>query len=62
MGIVNSLQEFGISEKIFMENVQLISEKSVAHPCTGTNPREISVEGRISNIYKKLKRIKNLKV
>lgn len=44
MGMVNSLQEFGISEEMFMENLQAISETSVADPCTGTNPREISVE------------------
>ncbi|MEG0181616.1 MAG: iron-containing alcohol dehydrogenase [Peptostreptococcaceae bacterium] len=44
MGMVNSLQEFGISEEVFMENLQSISETSVADPCTGTNPREISVE------------------
>jgi len=44
MGMINSLKEFGISEEMFMENLQSISETSVADPCTGTNPREISVE------------------
>ena len=44
MGMINSLKEFGISEELFMENLQSISETSVVDPCTGTNPREISVE------------------
>ncbi len=44
MGMANSLKEFGISEEIFKENLDSISETSVADPCTGTNPREISVE------------------
>ncbi|HSQ89338.1 iron-containing alcohol dehydrogenase [Romboutsia sp.] len=51
MGMVNSLQEFGISEEIFMENLQAISETSVADPCTGTNPREISV-GEMKELFK----------
>ena len=44
MGMANSLKEFGLSEEVFMENLQSISETAVADPCTGTNPREISVE------------------
>ncbi len=44
MGMVNSLKEFGLSEEFFMQNLQSISETAVADPCTGTNPREISVE------------------
>lgn len=44
MGMVNSLKEFGISEEMFRENLDSIAETSVADPCTGTNPREISVE------------------
>ncbi|HHD2585855.1 TPA: iron-containing alcohol dehydrogenase [Clostridium perfringens] len=44
MGMANSLKEFGISEEMFRENLDAISETAVADPCTGTNPREISVE------------------
>ncbi|MCR8746241.1 iron-containing alcohol dehydrogenase [Romboutsia lituseburensis] len=44
MGMANSLKEFGLSEEIFNKNLQSISETAVADPCTGTNPREISVE------------------
>lgn len=44
MGMANSLKEFGLSEEIFNENLQSIAETAVADPCTGTNPREISVE------------------
>ena len=44
MGMANSLKEFGISEEMFRENLNSISETAVADPCTGTNPREISVE------------------
>ncbi|MDK0535505.1 iron-containing alcohol dehydrogenase [Clostridium perfringens] len=44
MGMANSLKEFGISEEMFRENLDAIAETAVADPCTGTNPREISVE------------------
>ena len=44
MGMANSLKEFGLSEEVFNQNLQSISETAVADPCTGTNPREISVE------------------
>lgn len=44
MGMAQSLKEFGISEEMFRENLDSISETAVADPCTGTNPREISVE------------------
>ncbi|WP_300260498.1 iron-containing alcohol dehydrogenase [Clostridium sp.] len=44
MGMANSLKEFGISEEMFRENLDSIAETAVADPCTGTNPREISVE------------------
>ncbi len=44
MGMANSLKEFGLSEEIFNQNLQSIAETAVADPCTGTNPREISVE------------------
>lgn len=44
MGMANSLKEFGLSEEVFNKNLQSISETAVTDPCTGTNPREISVE------------------
>lgn len=44
MGMANSLKEFGLSEEVFKQNLQSIAETAVADPCTGTNPREISVE------------------
>ena len=44
MGMANSLKEFGLSEEVFNKNLQSISETTLADPCTGTNPRQISVE------------------
>lgn len=44
MNMPASLKEFGISEEYFKSNLDKISEGAVADPCTGTNPREISVE------------------
>lgn len=44
MGMANSLKEFGLSEEAFNENLQSVAETAVADPCTGTNPRKISVE------------------
>jgi alcohol dehydrogenase class IV len=44
MNIPLTLKEFGISEQDFNDKLEEIAETSVADPCTGTNPREISVE------------------
>lgn len=44
MGMKTSLKEFGVSEEVFRENLDSIAESSVADPCTGTNPRGITVE------------------
>lgn len=44
MDIPSSLKEFGVSEEIFLENLESISKNAVLDPCTGTNPREISNE------------------
>ena len=44
MDMPATLKEFGISEEDFKSNLDKISEGAVADPCTGTNPREISVE------------------
>lgn len=51
MNMENSLQEFGIKEDFFLANLQAISETSVQDPCTGTNPREVSVE-EMKDIFK----------
>lgn len=44
MNMPTTLKEFGVSEEDFKSNLDKISEGAVADPCTGTNPREISVE------------------
>jgi len=44
MNIPSTLKEFGVSEQDFKDKLEDISVNAVADPCTGTNPREISVE------------------
>lgn len=44
MGVPASLKEFGLDETLFLDNLEDVSVNSIADPCTGTNPREISVE------------------
>ncbi len=44
MNMPHSLKEYGISEEFFFSQLDDLAETSVADPCTGTNPREISVE------------------
>jgi len=44
MNIPVNLREFGISQDDFMSKLDEIAQGAVADPCTGTNPREISVE------------------
>jgi alcohol dehydrogenase class IV len=44
MDIPTSLKEYGISEEDFYANVDRISANAVADACTGSNPRQISVE------------------
>jgi len=44
MNMPATLKEFGLSEKDFKSKLDEISKSAVADPCTGTNPREISVE------------------
>ncbi|MBC2579109.1 iron-containing alcohol dehydrogenase [Clostridium sp. DJ247] len=44
MNMPSTLKEFGVSEEDFKSNLDKISEGAVADACTGTNPREISVE------------------
>ena len=43
MKVPSTLKEFGIEESVFLENLEDISKNAVSDPCTGTNPREISV-------------------
>ena len=52
MGIPGSLKEFGLDETIFLDNLDEISRNSIADPCTGTNPREISFE-QMKDLFKK---------
>ncbi len=44
MDMPHSLKEYGIAEDLFMSKLDDLAETSVADPCTGTNPREITVE------------------
>ncbi|NMM63367.1 iron-containing alcohol dehydrogenase [Clostridium sp. P21] len=44
MNMPSTLKEFGVSEEDFKSNLDKISKGAVADACTGTNPREISVE------------------
>ncbi|MYL38916.1 iron-containing alcohol dehydrogenase [Halobacillus litoralis] len=44
MGIPNTLKDFGVEEELFKEHVDQMAANAVEDPCTGTNPRETSVE------------------
>lgn len=44
MNMPTTLKEFGVSEEDFKSNLDKISRTAVSDACTGTNPREISVE------------------
>lgn len=44
MNIPATLKEFGLDEELFLSNLDDVAKNSVADPCTGTNPREISVD------------------
>jgi alcohol dehydrogenase class IV len=44
MNVPNSLQEFGVTEEIFNKHVDEMAKNAVTDPCTGTNPRETSIE------------------
>ena len=43
MNMPHSLKEYGINEDKFFSIIDELAETSVADPCTGTNPREITV-------------------
>lgn len=47
MNMPGTLKEYGIDEEFFKANVAEISKHTVGDPCTGTNPREVSVEEMI---------------
>ena len=44
MNMPHSLKEYGIAEDLFLSKLDELARTSVEDPCTGTNPREISVE------------------
>lgn len=44
MNMSQSLQEFGVCEEKFNAEIRELAETAVTDPCTGTNPREISVD------------------
>lgn len=44
MNMPHSLKQYGIDEEFFFSKLDNLAKTSVEDPCTGTNPREISVE------------------
>lgn len=52
MNIPSTLKDFGVSESLFLENLETISKNSLEDPCTGTNPREVNVE-EMKELFKK---------
>ena len=44
LNIPSTLKEFGLSEEVFKNNLNEVAETAVGDACTGTNPREISVD------------------
>ena len=44
LNMATSLKEAGVSQELFDANLDLISREAVGDPCTGTNPRSVSVE------------------
>lgn len=44
VGVPNSIKEYGIDEKLWNEKLDYISANALADPCTGTNPRKITLE------------------
>ncbi|WP_348982946.1 iron-containing alcohol dehydrogenase [Desulfosporosinus sp. FKA] len=51
LGIPASLKELGMDESSFLENVETYAKAALEDPCTGTNPRQPSVEDLIQ-VYK----------
>ena len=50
LNMPHSLKEYGIDEADFMSRLEDLAVTSIADPCTGTNPREISVE-EMKNLF-----------
>ncbi|MDQ0207224.1 iron-containing alcohol dehydrogenase [Alkalicoccobacillus murimartini] len=44
LGIPATLKEYGVSDEDFHKHVDTMAKNAVGDPCTGTNPRETSVE------------------
>ena len=44
LNIVSNLKDFGVNEEEFIEKKHMIAERAVGDACTGSNPRETSVE------------------
>lgn len=44
LDIVSNLKDFGVKEDEFLEKKHMIAERAVGDACTGSNPRETSVE------------------
>ncbi|HML33266.1 iron-containing alcohol dehydrogenase [Sporomusa sphaeroides] len=44
MNIPATLKDFGVAEDVFKAQLDEIAKTAVADPCTGTNPRDITVE------------------
>lgn len=44
LNIPETLKDYGIEESTFLSNLNSVAETAVQDPCTGTNPREISIK------------------
>lgn len=44
LNIPSTLKEYGIKEEEFLNKLDSLADTAVQDPCTGTNPREVSVE------------------
>lgn len=42
LNIPATLKEFGVDEKLFTDNLEVMTTKAVKDPCSGTNPRSIN--------------------
>ncbi|WP_082235387.1 iron-containing alcohol dehydrogenase [Halobacillus massiliensis] len=51
LGLATTLQDYGISEEDFNKHVDTMAKNAMEDPCTGTNPRETSVE-QMKDLYK----------
>ena len=52
LNIPSSLKDFGVDEAAFFAKIDSLSETAVADPCTGTNPRAVTV-AEIKDLYTK---------